>query len=341
MSTTSERRQADPSLTVGGKLRAAEARAEQPPADPREGQPGTIERARGVMLGLAVGDALGSTLEFTARDSQPHHTEMTGGGPFSLEPGQWTDDTAMAFALAKSLVARQAFDCHDVMTRFLAWWRKGEGSCTGTCFDIGGTTREALSNFERTGEPYAGSIDERRAGNGSLMRVAPVALFALDDEAEAVRIAREQSCLTHAAPQCVDACSFFVELLRLTILGKGHPLDLGQWSGHPDIERAKAAYWGGRERRFIRSGGLVAETLEAALWSVASSATFEDAVVLAVNLGGDADTVGAVTGALAGAKWGDRAIPKRWLEPLAWRHKLGAIALSLVRTSSQVHRGKA
>ncbi len=103
------------------------------------------------------------------------------------------------------------------------------------------------------------------------------------------------------------------------MLGGGHPLELGRWSGHPDIEEAKTAYWGGRERRFIRSGGYVAETLEAALWAVGSSATFEQALISAVNLGDDADTVGAVTGALAGAKWGESAIPKRWLEPLAWR----------------------
>ena len=186
------RRQADSSLTLGGKLRAAAARAAQPLPDPREGQPGIIARARGARLGLAGGDALGATLELGPRIARiaAYHREMTGGGPVNLEPGQWTDDTALGLALAKSLVARRAFDPHDVMTRFLAWYRKGEGSCTGTCFDIGETTREALWKFERTGEPYAGSTDESRAGNGSLMRVAPVALFGLDDEAEAVRIAR-------------------------------------------------------------------------------------------------------------------------------------------------------
>ncbi|RYC30311.1 ADP-ribosylglycohydrolase family protein [Lichenibacterium minor] len=307
--------------------------------DPRQG--GIIERARGAMLGLAVGDALGSTLEFGPRIARiaDYHREMTGGGPFGLDPGQWTDDTAMAFALAKSLVLRNGFDPHDVMTRFVAWYRRGEYSCTGSCFDIGGTTRQALERFERTGDPFAGLPDEDTAGNGSLMRLAPVALFGLDDEVEAIRIAREQSRLTHAAPVCVDACGYFVQLLRLTILGEEDPLKLAlpRWSGHPEIMRAKTALWGGLERRQIRSGGYVVDTLQAALFSCANAPSFEYAVTLAVNLGGDADTVGAIAGALAGAKFGERGIPKQWLEPLAWRHKLGAMALSLVRTSSEVH----
>ena len=341
MSLGNERRPAGPSSTLGAKLRAAEARADLPPSDLTEGVPGVLERARGVMLGLAVGDALGSTLEFGPRIASvaDFHRDMTGGGPFGLEPGQWTDDTAMAFALAKSLVTCQAFDPHDVMTRFVAWWRKGTYSCQGTCFDIGIATRAALARFERTGDPFAGSTDENTAGNGSLMRLAPVALFALDNEAEAVRIARDQSRLTHAAPQCLDACEFFVRSLRSTVLGRGHPLELGLWSGHPDINRAKAALWGGQDRHSIRSGGYVADTLEAALWAVAGSSSFEQALISAVNLGGDADTVGAVTGALAGAKWGASAIPKRWLDPLAWRFKLDGVAFSLTRTSSEVHGG--
>ena len=341
MSSGNERRPAGLSSTLGAKLRAAEARADVPPSDVIEGVPGVLERARGVMLGLAVGDALGSTLEFGPRIASvaDFHTEMTGGGPFGLEPGQWTDDTAMAFALAKSLLACQSFDPHDAMTRFVAWWRKGTYSCQGTCIDIGSATRAALTRFERTGDPFAGSTDENTAGNGSLMRLAPVALFALDNEAEAVRIAREQSRLTHAAPQCLDACEFFVRLLRSTVLGRGHPLELGRWSGHPDVNRAKAAYWGGQERQSARAGGYAPDTLQSALWAVAGASSFEQALISAVNLGGDADTVGAVTGALAGAKWGASAIPKRWLDPLAWRFKLDGAAFSLVRTSSEVHGG--
>ncbi len=311
-----KRRRADPSLTLGQKLVATEARAELP--TPELERPDLLDRAQGVMLGFAVGDALGSTLEFQPRIERiaDYHREMRGGGPFNLPVGAFTDDTAMGFALAKSLILRKGFDPYDVMTRFVSWYRTGEYSCTGSCFDIGVTTRKALERFERNGDPFAGSTDERESGNGSLMRLAPVALFTLDNEVEAIRIAQEQSRLTHAAPQCVDACDYFVRLLRSTLLGGGHPLELGRWSGHSDIERAKTAYWGGRERRSLRSSGYVADTLECALASVAGTATFEDALVAAANLGGDADTVGTITGALAGAKYGASSIPKRWLEPL-------------------------
>ena len=338
------RRRADLLSTIGDKLRAVEARADRPGPEPVPDKPGIIDRARGAMLGLAVGDALGSTLEFGPRIAsvKNYHREMIGGGPFGLEPGQWTDDSAMALALSKSLTLRKGFDPVDVMEQWVSWYRTGEYSSTGTCFDIGGTTRAALTRFERDGDPFQGLTDEHTAGNGALMRLAPVAIFGLDNEAEAVRIAREQSRLTHAHPACVDACDYFVRLLRLTILGEEDPIKLAlvKWTGHPEVVRAKAALWNGLARKDVRSTGYVIDTLKAALWAVSASGSFEQAVVLAVNLGGDADTVGAVAGALAGARWGERSIPPRWLESLAWRSKIGAAALSLVRTSSEVHLGR-
>ena len=109
--------------------------------------PTFLDRARGALLGLAVGDALGTTLEFSRRDAQPLHTEMTGGGPFRLAPGVWTDDTAMALCLADSLVAQGDLDPADLMDRFVRWWRLGENSATGHCFDIGVTTAKALRRY--------------------------------------------------------------------------------------------------------------------------------------------------------------------------------------------------
>ena len=139
------------------------------------------DRARGALLGLAVGDALGTTLEFTAKDSSAPLTDMVGGGPFRLKPGEWTDDTSMALALAESLLANPDLDEEDLMTRFCAWAEEGTYSHTGRCFDIGMTVRSALSDFRRTGNPVAGSRDPRSAGNGSLMRLAPVPIrFALE-----------------------------------------------------------------------------------------------------------------------------------------------------------------
>ncbi len=130
------------------------------------------DRALGAWLGLAVGDALGTTLEFSRRDSEPHHTEMIGGGPFRLQPGVWTDDTSMALCLADTLLATGEVDPRDLITRFISWWRDGEYSVTGSCFDIGNTTRAALERFERTGGPLAGNAAAPAAGNGSLMRLA-------------------------------------------------------------------------------------------------------------------------------------------------------------------------
>ena len=311
------------------------------PSSTLGGEPGILDRARGALLGLAVGDALGASLEFSARVSPPlARREMVGGGPFDLQPGEFTDDTSQMLALGKSLVACRGFNPSDVMDRFVSWWRTGEYSSNGTCFDIGLTTRAALALYERSGDPFAGSTAEHTAANGSLMRLAPVALFSLDaSDEEARRIARDQSRLTHAHPACLSANEYLVLLLRLLLRGETDPLVLAlpRFAGHPDVLRAKSAWWGGMERRHVKSEGGVVSTLEAALFSCANAPTFEHAVTLAVNLGSDSDTVGAVAGAIAGAKFGADSIPKRWLEPLAKRNTIGALALSLVRTSSEVH----
>ncbi len=291
-----------------------------------------LDRARGAFLGLAVGDALGTTIEFRPRDTYPRQTEMTGGGPFSLQPGQWTDDTSMAVALADGLIACGGLDPQDVMQRFTRWWKEGAYSPTGTCFDIGNATRAALARFGHTGDPFAGSTDEGTAGNGSLMRLAPVVLHALHDAAAVRRLAAEQGRLTHGAPQAVEGCVLFADLLRRAILGEGRDTLLAPaaWDGHAAVAAAASGAWRERSRQEVRSSGYVIHTLEAALWAVHRTESFEDAVVLAVNLGDDADTVGAVTGQLAGALYGYDAIPQRWLAPLAWRPRLLGMADALL-----------
>ena len=130
------------------------------------------DRYRGSLLGLAAGDALGTTLEFRAPGTFEPIDDMEGGGPFGLEPGQWTDDTSMALCLAESLISCEGFNPLDQMERYRRWYREGYLSSTGTCFDIGNTVRGAIHTFERTGEPYAGPTDPRSAGNGSIMRLA-------------------------------------------------------------------------------------------------------------------------------------------------------------------------
>jgi ADP-ribosylglycohydrolase len=173
----------------------------------------TRDRCLGALFGLAVGDALGPTLEFKRPGSFAPIDDMVGGGPFGLAPGFWTDDTSMALCLAESLAECDGFDGTDQMQRYLRWYRDGHLSSTGTCFDIGNATREALMAFERTGHPFSGSTNPRKAGNGSLMRLSPVPVFFRDEPERAIELAGESSRTTHGAHTAVDACRYFAGLI--------------------------------------------------------------------------------------------------------------------------------
>ncbi|WP_247488612.1 ADP-ribosylglycohydrolase family protein [Bradyrhizobium sp. 17] len=283
------------------------------------------DSAYGAMLGLAVGDAIGVPLEFSERDALPHVSEMIGGGPFGLEPGEWTDDTSMALCLADSLIAQRTFDGFDVLNRFVRWWEDGENSVNGRCFDIGITTRAALERYARLGTPAGdGAHNKNHAGNGSIMRLAPIAVFAAHDRSEAVRLAHRQSMLTHANRLAASACEFFATLLVEAMRGTDRNTVLRSrfWFSHPELNAIAAGNWIGKTRDEISSSGYVISTLEAALWCVHRTSSFEEAIILAVNLGNDSDTVGAVTGQLAGAIYGRSGIPTRWLEQLAWREDI-------------------
>ena len=180
-----------------------------------------IEHYRGSLLGLAVGDALGTTLEFKAPGIFQPVKDITGGGPFHLKPGQWTDDTSMALCLADSLIERKGFNPVDQLERYLRWYREGYLSSTGDCFDIGGTVSSALARFEKTHEPYCGSTDPHSAGNGSIMRLAPVPLFYANEPEEAIEKSGESSRTTHGAPTAVDACRYLGGLIVGAVNGKG------------------------------------------------------------------------------------------------------------------------
>ncbi|MFC4594602.1 ADP-ribosylglycohydrolase family protein [Sphingobium tyrosinilyticum] len=293
------------------------------------------QRAVGAMLGLAVGDAVGTTLEFTARDSGPPLTDMIGGGPFGLEAGQWTDDTAMALALMASLTEHDEFEEADLMRRFVDWQRNGAYSCTGTCFDIGNTTLDALLRWQASGDPIAGSTDPSAAGNGSLMRLAPVAVRYWNDPTRLDEVAARQSRTTHSTIEAVDACRAYAQLLAEAIQGKPRRAMLGprKFIGAPGVETIMGGSWRGKQRREIRASGYVLHSLEAALWCVGRTGSLEEAVLLAANLGEDADTTAAITGQLAGAIYGVDAIPTRWRERLAWGRKIEEAARALHRAS--------
>ncbi|RRR70686.1 MAG: ADP-ribosylglycohydrolase family protein [Candidatus Viridilinea halotolerans] len=294
------------------------------------------ERARGAFLGLAAGDALGTTLEFTGplNPFTPQVTSIVGGGPFGLPPGAWTDDTSMALCLAQSLVAQHGFDARDQMDRYVRWWQQGENAATGRCIDIGNATRSALHRYQQTGDPLAGDPNPNTAGNGSLMRMVPVVLAA-SSEAQALEWAATQSRTTHAAPAAVDACRLYARQIWRALEGQpkaalldpaiGNDLDL-----MPLVAAVAQGTYLHKQPPAIKGTGFVVEALEAALWAFAASESFVDGAILAVNLGQDADTTGAIYGQLAGAYYGLPAIPQTWQATILWAEQFIALADALV-----------
>lgn len=291
------------------------------------------DRYRGTLCGLAVGDAVGATVEFRPRGTFATVTDLVGGGPFNLLPGQWTDDTSMALCLAASLVERGEFDPRDQIDRYVAWWQHGYMSSTDHCFDIGITTSAALQAYIHSQDPWSGSTDPRAAGNGSLMRLAPVPLFYYPDRAGAIARSGESSRTTHAAPECVDACRYFALLLCRALAGQDKEAilapNLADWDGPPLAPKIASVAAGGyraKPRDRIVGNGYVVNSLEAALWCFAQTDTYRAAILLAVNLGDDADTTAAICGQIAGAYYGASGIPTEWLARLALRAEIERLA---------------
>jgi ADP-ribosyl-[dinitrogen reductase] hydrolase len=296
-----------------------------------------IDRFRGCLLGLACADAVGTSVEFRPPGTFPPVTDMTGGGPFHLRPGQWTDDTSMALCLAESLVEKHGFDPADQMQRYLRWWKAGYLSSTGQCFDIGNTVSSALARYEQTGDPYSGSTDPFSAGNGSLMRLAPVPIFFANDPQLAIEMASASSRTTHGAAAALDACRYMAGLIA-GALGGATKDDLlvahyapfaGYWDEHPlavEIDNVAAGSFRHKEPPAIKGTGYVVQSLEAALWAFHKGQSFRECCLLAVNLGDDADTTGAICGQLAGACYGLSGIPPEWVNRLALRADITNIA---------------
>jgi ADP-ribosylglycohydrolase len=296
-----------------------------------------IERFRGCLLGLAAGDALGTTLEFSTPGRFLPIKDMVGRGPFSLKAGQWTDDTSMAICLAESLIKCKGFDPYDQMTRYIRWYRDGHLSSTGVCFDIGNTVRRALEKFESTGDPYCGSSDPRSAGNGSLMRLAPVPMFYAKSPLEALKKSGESSKTTHRARSAVDACRFYGGVIvgalqgisKDILLSEHYCPEFGFWETNQlveEIDHIAVGSYKTKQPPEIKGTGYVVDSLEAALWAFYNSRSFEEGCLLAVNLGQDADTTGAIYGQLAGAYYGEKNIPPSWRSKLALKNMVRELA---------------
>jgi ADP-ribosyl-[dinitrogen reductase] hydrolase len=278
------------------------------------------DRFGGCLLGLAVGDAVGTTVEFQPRGTFPPVTDMVGGGPFGLPAGAWTDDTSMALCLATSLVECQGFNAKDQMDRYVRWHEQGYLSSTGTCVDIGTTVRGALARYTRTGDPFAGSTDPHQAGNGCLMRLAPVPMWFHPEVEAMAHHAAESARTTHGATECLDACRLLAWILSRAFQGQAKAEMLfgdAAFAGAPKITAIARGVYRDKSRHNIRGTGYVVDCLEAALWCVWTTETFEAAILEAANLGDDADTTAAVAGQVAGAMYGLEGIPRRWRETVA------------------------
>lgn len=285
-------------------------------------------RYRGCLVGLAVGDAVGTTVEFESPGTFEPVTDMVGGGPFNLAAGEWTDDTSMSLCLAESLTHCDGFDALDQMQRYVRWWQEGHLASNGRCFDIGGTVRDALRRFRDTDEPFAGSTDPNAAGNGSLMRLAPAPLFFAADPRQAVAMSGESSRTTHGTRTCIDACRYFGGLIVGAVRGESKEVLLSAhyapadrlWDEQPLCAEVAEIASGSFKRRSppaIEGSGYVVKALEAALWAFLRADSYQAGCLLAVNLGDDADTTAAIYGQIAGAYYGLEGIPERWRTRIA------------------------
>lgn len=293
------------------------------------------DRYIGCLVGLATGDALGAPLEFMSRDeiaaTHGEVRELLGGGWLNVEPGEWTDDTQMTLAIATSITGRRVVDPPDIARRFVAW-------AASNPKDIGNMTRLALRYhsqqlpWDEVGPRVCREMAGRCAGNGSVMRCAPVGLFHARRPKALVRDSLSTSAITHSDAQAawstVAVNLAIVELLA----GRSEGL-IARVAAALAEERVRDTLLAApqRPRAKIRSGGFVLDTLGAAFWALQNHDGFEDVVVAAINLGDDADTVGAVAGALAGAREGIEAIPRRWLSQIHEADHIADLAADLHR----------
>ena len=292
-----------------------------------------LNKCKGALIGLAIGDALGTTVEFRKAGTFPLMTDIIGGGPFNLEAGKWTDDTSMALCLADSLIKVNGFDALDQIGKYYCWYTFGYNSSTNHCFDIGNATRRAINLHEESGQAYCGSSSRDEAGNGSIMRLSPIPIVYHNDFEKLNTYSAWSSKTTHSAPQCIDACVFMSNIIAGLILGfskdevlsSNFSLIPNYWIDNPldaTIDEILKGSYKLKEPPQICGSGYVTKTLEAALWAFYHTDDFESGALKVVNLGDDADTTGAVYGQIAGAFYGLEGIPEKWLDKLHWRKEI-------------------
>lgn len=273
-----------------------------------------LDRAKGCLIGLAIGDAMGAPVEFCDHGTFEPVSDYRYGGPFNLKAGQWTDDTSQALCLADSLILQGQYDEIDFARRLLNWYTYGYNSSTGKCFDIGVGTQLALNRFSLTGQ--VASLPSS-AGNGCIMRLAPVPIAFFRDIGVATEKSKESCKVTHGHPEAFDCAGYLGSLLAELILSKSASETYNFEVGPAFVKIASSTHPELKEyEKFINVSGQVTDTLAAALFCFHATETFEECILKAVNLGGDTDSVGAVAGQMAGAYYGLSSIPENWVSKL-------------------------
>lgn len=285
----------------------------------------------GTLIGLAVGDALGAPYEFLF---PPYDVDRNyaSGGVHRVSPGEWTDDTSMALCLAQSLIDCNGFDPHDQMKKYISWYSDGYYSTRDKCFDIGITVSRALRLYAVSSAPYCGGTDEYSSGNGSLMRLAPIAMYFHSDHKKLIEYAALSSKTTHASELAIDSCVFFAQLLAGAINGISKEVLLSPTFVDTSEMRAEIvdiANGSYKENKHYDPSGFVVHTLEAALMAFYKYDNFEDGLLSLVSLGNDTDTVGAVYGQIAGAFYGYKGIPSRWRDNLMMHDTIYDVGVQL------------
>jgi ADP-ribosylglycohydrolase len=294
-------------------------------------------RFRGAMLGAAVGDALGVTNEMLDRSQTIHLTHLVGGGICDIAPGVWTDDTAMLLCVSESLISKYGFDAHDQMERFVRWWRYGYMTCFGRTYDVGNTTRLALFAYIQTGDPFSGVQSSHSAGNGALARVAPIGLYYAAQLDVIDQVAAYSSMLTHATAHSIDACRYVAWLIAQFVSGVSkHDALHATWPYSPlcnDIARIAQGSYRDRSIDHMDASSYVVDMLEIVLCALYTNDDFASGLYALSSAGGLTNTSCSIYGALAGALYGDDAIPAHFLQELVQRDKIEWFAEELLRVS--------
>lgn len=275
------------------------------------------DRKKGMLWGLVAGDCLGSPIQFTEKDKHPYITEMIACHYFSTPPGYWTDDSSMAFCIMESVVRLGGYDLEDIARNFVRWYDHGFWSSLDYAFDVGTATAMACIEIRKHGTLRNGFEDSQ--GNGSIMRFAPT--FFLNRRNDGNRIPHEISDLTHNSSVVRRTIDLMTEICAAHLRGK-RTEHLSKYTSRDEVNNS----------------GWAVSTVQAALWAFHSTRNFEDGMIAAVNLGGDADSIGAVYGQIAGAYYGFRAIPERWLAKIKDRDRIEKLIADFLAVTENFNR---